>query len=140
MIAESDKVIFFGPGGWLKIVDSVLIICEDGPFGKNSVEESIRMAAGLLAVGDIEDCKVILLKDAIYFLNKNLKPEALKMDDFANIKRLIELAELEIFIHNEALEIAGMKSSDLILKDNVNIVDIKKISQLILEANVSFKY
>jgi len=122
------------------MVDSVVIICENGPFGKNSVEESIRMATGLLAVGDIEECKVILLRDAIYFLNKDLKPEALKMDDFASIKRLIELSELEIFIHDEALEITGMKSSDLILNDNVSIVDTKKISQLISEANVSFKY
>jgi len=122
------------------IVDSVVIFCENGPFGKNSVEESIRMAAGLLAVGDIEDCKVILLRDAIYFMNKNLKPEALKMDDFANIKRLIELSELKIYVHDEALEIAGMKPSDLILNDNVNIVDTNKISRLILEANMSFKY
>ncbi|MFX1387814.1 MAG: DsrE family protein, partial [Promethearchaeota archaeon] len=119
------------------MVNSVVIICEDGPFGKDSVVESIRMAAGLLAVGDIEECKVILLRDAIHFLNKNLKPEILKMDDFENIKRLMELSELEILVHDEALEIAGMKSSDLILKDNVKIVDTRKISQLISEANVS---
>lgn len=130
MVLEVDK----------EMVNSVVIICEDGPFGKDSIIESIRMAAGLLAVGDIEECKVILLRDAIYFLNKNLKPEVLKMDDFENIKRLMELSELEIFVHDNALENAGMKSSDLILRDNVNIVDIRKISQLISEANVSFKY
>ncbi|MFX1418213.1 MAG: DsrE family protein [Promethearchaeota archaeon] len=122
------------------MVDSVAIICEDGPFGKNSVEESIRMAAGLLAVGDIEDCKVILLRDAILFLSKKLKPEALKMDDFANIRRLIELSELQIFVHDEALDIAGMEKSDLILNENINIVDTMKISQLISKADVSFKY
>ncbi len=122
------------------MVNSIIIICEDGPFGKNSVVESIRMAAGLLAVGDIDDCKVILLKDAIYFLNKNLNPKALNMDTFGNIIRLIELSDLEIFIHDEALEIAGMDSTDLILNDYVNVVDNKKISQLILEAEMSFKY
>ncbi|MFX1378579.1 MAG: DsrE family protein [Promethearchaeota archaeon] len=122
------------------MVKSVIILCEDGPFGKNSVEESIRMASGLLAVGDIEDCKVILLSDAVYFLDKNLKPEALRMDDFANIKRLIELSDLQIYVHDNALDFAGIKTSDLILPDNVKIVDIKQISKLVLESEMCFKY
>jgi len=122
------------------MVKSVIILCEDGPFGKNSVEESIRMAAGLLAVGDIEDSKVILLSDAVYFLDKNLKPEVLRMDDFANIKRLIELSDLQIYVHDNALDFAGIKASDLILPDNVKIIDIKQISKLVLEAEMCFKY
>ncbi len=122
------------------MVKSVIILCEDGPFGKNSVEESIRMAAGLLAVGDIEDVKVILLRDSVYFLYKNLKPEVLHMDDFANIKRLVELSDLEIYVHDKALELAGIKPSDLILHDNLKIVGFKEVSQLVLEADISFKY
>ncbi len=122
------------------MVNSVVIICEDGPFGKNSVVESIRMAAGLLAVGDIEECKVILLRDAVIFLNKNIKPESLKMNNFENILRLIELSELQVYIHDEALELAGLKLSDLILQNNIKIVNTKEISQLILEADMSFKY
>lgn len=115
-------------------------MCEDGPFGKNSVVESIRMAAGLLAVGDIEDCKVLLLKDAVYFLNKNLKPEVLKMDKFENIIKLIELSELKIYIHDEALKLAGLKINDLILQDFLHIINTKEISQLVLEVDISFKY
>ena len=122
------------------MVKSVVILCEDGPFGKNSVEESIRMAAGLLAVGDIEDVKVILLRDSVYFLYKNLKPEVLHIDDFANIKRLAELSDLEIYVHDKALELAGIKPSDLILHDNLKIVGFKEVSQLVLEADISFKY
>jgi len=122
------------------MVKSVIILCEDGPFGKNSVEESIRMAAGLLAVGDIEDVKVILLRDSVYFLYKNLKPEVLHMEDFANIKRLAELSDLEIYVHDKALELAGIKPSDLILHDNLKIVGFKEVSQLVLEADISFKY
>jgi sulfur relay (sulfurtransferase) DsrF/TusC family protein len=121
-------------------VNSVVILCEDGPFGKNSVVESIRMAAGLLAVGDIEDCKLVLLKDAIYFLNKNLKPDALKIETFENIIRLIELSELQIYIHDEALELSGMNHNDLILQNQVKMVNIKEISQLIIRADMSFKY
>lgn len=121
-------------------MNSIVIICEDGPLGKNSVVESIRMAAGILAVGDVEICKVILLKDAVYFLDKNLNPKALNMDEFTNVLRLIELSELEIYIHDEALELAGIEPSDLILEDNVSIVDMSKISELIIEADMSFKY
>ncbi len=124
----------------MKLVNSIVIICEDGPFGKNSVVESIRMAAGLLAVGDVEICKVILLRDAVYFLNKNLEPEAIKMDNFNNIFRLIELSELQLYVHDEALENVGIDFSDLILQDNIKVVDIKEIAQLISNADMSFKY
>lgn len=122
------------------MVNSIIIICEDGPLGKNSVVESIRMGAGLLAVGDLDECKIVLLRDAIYFFNKNFNPEALNMKKYTNILRLIELSDLEIYAHDEALRIAGINPADLILKDNVKVVDNKKISQLILEADMSFKY
>ncbi|MFX1243295.1 MAG: DsrE family protein [Promethearchaeota archaeon] len=121
-------------------MNSIVIICEDGPFGKNSVIESIRMAAGLLAVGDVEVCKVILLRDAVYFLNKNVAPEALNMDNFDNILRLIELSELEIYVHDEAIRNLGLEFNDLILEDNIKVVDIKEIAHLILNADMSFKY
>ena len=122
------------------MVESVVIICEDSPFGKNSVVESIRMAAGILAVGDVEDVKVIIFKDAVYFFDKNLNPEALNVSKFTNVMRLIELSELEILIHDEALKIAGLEVNDLSLKENLKIVNIQEISQLILDADMSFKY
>lgn len=122
------------------MVKSVVIICEDSPFGKNSVVESIRMAAGILAVGDIEECKVVLLKDAVYFMNKNLNPNVLNMDDFSNIIRLIELSDLEIYLHDEALKSTGIEIADLFLEDNTKIVNIHQISQLILDADMTFKY
>lgn len=122
------------------MVNSIVIICEDSPFGKNSAVESIRMATGLLAVGDIDEVKVVFMKDAIYFLNKNLNPEAINADPFTNIMRLIELSDLEIFIHDEALDIAGMAVSDLTSSENINVINIEQISKLILEADMSFKY
>jgi sulfur relay (sulfurtransferase) DsrF/TusC family protein len=122
------------------MVNSIIILCEDSPFGKNSAVETIRMAAGLLAIGDIEDCKVVFMKDAVYFLSKNLNPDALNVDHFTNIMRLIELSDLEIYVHDETLEDAGMIVSDLISGDNIKVVNIEKISELIAEANMSFKY
>jgi sulfur relay (sulfurtransferase) DsrF/TusC family protein len=122
------------------MVKSIIIICEDSPFGKNSAVETIRMAAGILAIGDIEDCKVVFMKDAIYFLSQNLNPDALKVDHFTNIMRLIELSELEIYVHDKALEDAGMDASDLISGDNIQVVNVEKISELIAKAEMSFKY
>jgi sulfur relay (sulfurtransferase) DsrF/TusC family protein len=122
------------------MVESIVIICEDSPFGKNSVIESIRMATGILAVGDIEDCKIIFMGDAIYFLSKNLNPGTLNIDPFTSIMRLVELSGLEISIHDEALEIAGLDRSDLIPIDTLKIIGIKEISQLLQEADVCFYY
>ncbi len=88
----------------------------------------------------MEECKVLLLKDAVYFLNKNLNPEALKMEKFENIMRLIELSDLEIYIHDKALVNAGLDFNDLILQNNLKIIKTKEIVQLILNSEMSFKY
>ena len=122
------------------MVNSIVLICEDSPFGKNSAVESIRMATGILAVGDIDDCKIILLNDAVYFLSKNINPEALNVDPFDNIIRLMELSDLEVYIHDLALEERGMERSDLISGVNMQIVSMVKISQIIAESDMSFKY
>ncbi|MFW9897419.1 MAG: DsrE family protein [Candidatus Thorarchaeota archaeon] len=122
------------------MVNSILIICEDSPFGKNSAIETIRMATGLLAVGDIDDCKVVFMKDAVYFLSKDKDPAAINGDRFTNIMRLIELSGLEIFIHDEALETAGMEISDLTSIENLQVIGIEKISKLIANTDMSFKY
>ena len=122
------------------MVQSIVILCEDSPFGKNSVTESIRLASGLLAVGDIELCKVIFMGDAVHFLNKNLNPNALNVDPVDNIIRLMELSDLEIYAHDDALETAGLEIKDLIQNDNLKVVDMDIISKLILEAEMCFKY
>jgi sulfur relay (sulfurtransferase) DsrF/TusC family protein len=122
------------------LANKIVIICEDSPFGKNSVVESIRMATGILAIGDLDDCKVVLLKDAVYFMNKNLNPEALRVDQFTSIMRLIELSDLEIFLHDEALNNAGLTTTDLLPIETLKIVDFEEISQIITNADMSFKY
>ena len=124
----------------MKMVQSIIIICEDSPFGKNSVTESIRLATGLLAVGDIELCKVIFMGEAIYFLSKCLDPNALNVDPVDNIIRLIELSDLEVYVHDNALETAGLEIKDLIQNENLKVVDMEIISKLILEAEMCFKY
>ena len=122
------------------MVNSIVIICEDSPFGKNSVIESIRMATGILAVGDIEDCKVILTGDAVYFLSNKLAPEVLQMDPVSNILRLMDLSDLEVYAHDESLADAGINITDLIDYDNIHIASTGEISSLIMNAEMTFKY
>lgn len=122
------------------MANSIIILCEDSPFGKNSAIETIRMAAGLLVMEDIDDCKVVFMKDALYFLSQKLDPEAIGVDSFINIMRLIELSELELYVHDTAMGEAGMVRSDLLPIDNIKVVSIEEISQLILDADMSFKY
>jgi sulfur relay (sulfurtransferase) DsrF/TusC family protein len=89
---------------------------------------------------DLPECKVIFMGDAVNLLNKNLKPEALNMDSFSEMMRLIEFSHLEIYLLKDALDTAGLNPSDLISYKNLKIVDYKEISQLILNAEMSFKY
>ena len=122
------------------MVKSVVILCEDSPIGKNSAMEAIRMGAGIMAVGDLDECKIVFMGDSIYFLSKNFDPEKVNRDAPTNIFRLLELSDLEIYALDSALEIAGVKHSDLIELDNIKVASMEEISNFILEADVMYRY
>ncbi len=122
------------------MVKSVVILCEDSPIGKNSAIEAIRMGAGIMAVGDLEECKIIFMGDSVYFLSKNFDPEKVNMDVPSNIFRMMELSDLDVYVLDSALEIAGIKQSDLVDFDNINVASNKEISKFILEADVTYRY
>jgi sulfur relay (sulfurtransferase) DsrF/TusC family protein len=122
------------------MVKSIVIVCEQSPIGKNSAIEAIRMAAGIMAVGDLENCKVVFMGDAVLFLNKSFNPKAVNMDDFSNVFRLMELSDIEVYALDKDLEVAGLTPSDLIDYDNVNVASIKDISKFLLEADASYRY
>ena len=122
------------------MVKSVVILCEDSPIGKNSAVETIRMGAGISAVGDLDECKIIFMGDSVYLLSKKLDPEKINQETPSNIFRLMELSDLEIFVLDSALEIAGIEASELIEYDNVKVVTMEEISKIILEADVMYRY
>lgn len=122
------------------MVKSVVILCEDSPIGKNSALETIRMAAGIMAVGDLDECKIVFIGDSVYFLSKNFDPEKVNMETPSSIFRMMELSDFEVFALDSALEIAGIEPSDLIDFDNVKIASWKEISAFILEADVFYRY
>jgi sulfur relay (sulfurtransferase) DsrF/TusC family protein len=122
------------------MVKSIVILCEDSPIGKNSVIEAIRMGAGIMAVGDLDECKIVFMGDSVYFLSKNFDPEKVNMDAPSNIFRLMELSDLEIYALDSALAMAGINPSDLIEYDNVKVASMQDISKIILEADVMYRY
>ena len=122
------------------MVKSVVILCEDSPIGKNSAVEAIRMGAGIMAVGDLEECKIIFMGDSVYFLSKNFDPEKVNMNIPSNIFRMMELSDLDVYVLDSALEIAGIKQSDLVDFDNVNVASNREISKFILEADLTYRY
>ncbi|MHA2290321.1 MAG: DsrE family protein [Promethearchaeota archaeon] len=122
------------------MVKSVVIVCEDSPIGKNSAVEAIRMGAGIMAVGDLDACNIIFLGDSVYFLSKNFDPEKINRNAPSNILRLMELSDLDVYALDSALEVAGIKQSELIDYDNVKVASMQEISKLIAEADVTFRY
>ena len=121
------------------MVKSIIIVCDQSPIGKNSAAESIRLGAGLVALGDI-DCKIILRGDAVYFLSKSLNPEAVNMDPFSSIFKLIKLADLEIFVLEDSLKKAGLERSDLIDHKYLRVIGTKKLAKFIQNSDASFKF
>ena len=122
------------------MVKSVVILCEDSPIGKNSAVEAIRLGAGIMAVGDLDRCKIVFMGDSVYFLSKNFDPTKVNRDPPTNIYRLMELSDLEIYALDSALQIAGINPSDLIEFDNVKVASMQEISNFILEADVMYRY
>ncbi|MFX0009873.1 MAG: DsrE family protein [Candidatus Hermodarchaeota archaeon] len=122
------------------MVKSVVIICEDSPIGKNSTTESIRLGAGIMVLGDIEDCKIIFMGDSVYFLSKKFNPEVLNMESMDNIYRMLELSDIKIFALDSALHHAGVSQNDLIDFQMVNIATIKEVSNYISQADTIFRY
>ena len=62
------------------MVESVVVISDQSPVGKNSAVEAIRIGSGFTALGEFIDCKIVFTGDAVYLFNKNCDPEAVGMD------------------------------------------------------------
>ena len=119
---------------------SVVIICEDSPIGKNSAIEAIRMGVGIMVLGDLDECKIVFLGDAVYLLSKSFNPETVNMENSENIFHMLELSEIEVYVLDSALENAGLKEEDLKVFDNVHIATLKEISGYILKADTTYRF
>ncbi|MFW9927974.1 MAG: DsrE family protein [Candidatus Thorarchaeota archaeon] len=122
------------------MVKSVTIVCQDSPIGKNSITEALRMGAGIMAVGDIESCNIVFMGDAVYFLSKNYNPSVLNMENPSNMFKMLEFAEIIVYVLSDALNASGIKKTDLIEYEFLKIVDSMEIAQIIANSDISYKY
>ena len=122
------------------MVESVVIITDQSPVGKNSAAEAIRIGSGFVALGEYISCQVVFNGDAIYLLNKNAKPNAVGMDPMDEVIEMADLSDLELYVMNSALKEAGMTEEDLIEYENLKIINLADLSDLIEQADVCFRF
>ncbi len=122
------------------MVESVVIITDQSPVGKNSAAEAIRIGSGFVALGEYIKCQVIFTGDAIYLLNKNADPNDLGMDSNDEVLEIADLSDLELYIIDTDLKNAGMTEDDLIEYESLRIITVGELSDLIDQADVCFRF
>jgi sulfur relay (sulfurtransferase) DsrF/TusC family protein len=118
---------------------NVLILCDKGPFGTNSAVEAIRLAAGLLGLGEDVDCKVVFLADAVLVMKNNLQADQIGMDSVDEGLEMSDLTDMEIILIKEDMEERGMSESDAIEYENLSIIGISELHGVINEFETVFK-
>lgn len=121
------------------MVKSVLIICDKSPFGTNSANEAIRISSGLIGLGAGVRSQVIFMGDAVMFMNKNLKPELIGMDNLAEGLEMADLTELPMVLVKEDMAERGLQKEDLINYSKIEIIRSEELPKIALEFDVIFK-
>lgn len=122
------------------MVESVVVISDQSPIGRNSASEAIRIGSGFTALGEFIDCKIVFMGDAVYLFNKKCDPEAVGMDPLAEVLEMADLSDLEVFIIESALIDAGLTKDDMIDYENLKIIGYDELTDLIANADVCFRY
>jgi len=122
------------------MVESVVIISDQSPMGKNSALEAIRIGSGFVALGEYINCQIVFTGDAVYLLNKNANPEAIGMDPLDEVMEIADLSDLELYVVDQALQDAGMTADDLVEYENLKIITIDEVVDLIENADTSFRF
>ena len=122
------------------MVESAVIITDQSSVGKNSAVEAIRVGSGFVALGEIIDCKVVFMGDAIDLLKKNADPTIVGLDSTSETMEIADLSDLELYVIDTALEEAGLTTEDLIEYENLKVISIDELADLIDEADVCFRF
>ena len=120
-------------------MESILIICDSGPFGSNSANEAIRLGSGFLGLGEDVDCKIILMGDAVLFMKNNLQSELIGMDSPDEGLEMADLTDMPIAIVKEDMEMRGLTKEQLIEYENLSLIDKADIPRIIEEYSTTFK-
>lgn len=122
------------------MIESVVIICENSPIGKNSAIESIRLGAGFMGLGEEIECKLIFMGDAVYTLSKNADPKAVGTDSFEEPLEMADLSDLEINILDSALSDAGLTRDDLTDYENLRVISENDLIEILENATTAFRF
>ena len=122
------------------MVESVVVITDQSPIGKNSAAEAIRIGSGFVALGEYVNCQVVFTGDAVYLLNKNAVPDAVGMDPNDEVLEIADLSDLELYIIDSDLKNAGMTEDDLIEYENLKVITVDELSDLIDQADLAFRF
>lgn len=122
------------------MVESVVIITDQSPIGKNAALEAVRIGSGFVALGEYVNCQIIFTGDAVYLLNKNANPKAVGMDSFDEIMEIADLSDLELYILDQSLQDAGMSTDDLVEYENLKVITVDEVVDLIENADTSFRF
>lgn len=120
-------------------MESVLILCENGPFGTNSGMEAIRLGAGYVALGEDLDCKLVFYGAGVLNLLKNLDPDQIGIDSMDEGIEMADLSELPIVLAKEDLEQFGYTSDDLIEYESLEIVSRADLPGILKEFAMIFR-
>jgi len=122
------------------MVESVVIIADQSPTGKNSAAEAIRIGSGFVALGEFINCQIVLTGDAVYLLNKNATPTVVGMDPVDETIEMADLSDLELYVLDKSLKDAGLTVEDLIEYENLKVINIDELIDLIEHADTCFRF
>ena len=122
------------------MVESVVIITDQSPTGKNSATEAIRIGSGFVALGEFINCQIVLTGDAVYLLNKNATPIIVGMDPVDEFIEIADLSDLELYVLDKSLKDAGLTIEDLIEYENLKVINMNELIDLIEQADTCFRF
>ena len=122
------------------MIESVIIVSDQSPIGKNSAREALRLGAGFRGLGEEIDCKVVLMGDAVYLLSKHADPSKLGVDSFDEPMEMAELSDLEILVLDNAINDAGLTKEDLVEYEGLKIIDLETFIEIIENADTTFRF
>ena len=122
------------------MIESVVVISDQSPIGKNSAIEAIRIGSGFTALGEYIDCKIVFTGNAVFLFNKGCNPEVVGMDSLEEVLEMADLSDLEVYVIESALKEAGMTKEDLTEYENLKIIDYDELTDLIANADTTFRF
>jgi sulfur relay (sulfurtransferase) DsrF/TusC family protein len=123
----------------MNMVESLVILCDSAPVGKNSAIEAIRMGSGLVALGDTVQTTVVLDGDAVLMLAKNADPTAVNQDTYDAVMEMADLSDLEMRVVQEALDDAGLGKDDLRSYAKLQAITRAELATMLSSAGAAFR-